>query len=385
VADPLYWIRARVVSGAYDMAPRLSSILSNTVRATQAQTVRDEIVGGSDARPGQTFTLANAPVVGPLQLELDEGFGFQAWQPVDDFYASGPDDPHYALDRASGRIVFGDGRRGRIPVANPANANSNIVARLYRWGGGAAGNAGANTIVGIQSYIGGVESVTNLAPASGGADVETVAQAKDRAPREIQAKGRAVTAGDFELLAMQTPGVLIRRAKAEPLMHPRFRGTPVPGAVSVVVVPQNDEPDPTPSSSTLQTVCAHLNLHRLLTSEVFVIPPVYRKIKVSADIAVRPEADLQQVQHAVEDGLTRFFHPLTGGQSGDGWPFGGEIFYSDVMQIVLQTAGVARVQNGNLTISLDGKAQPNCQDVAICQGELLSSDAHDIRVTYSVR
>jgi len=39
----------------------------------------------------------------------------------------------------------------------------------------------------------------------GGSDDETVEQAKIRAPREIQAKNRAVTAADFEYLAEQTP------------------------------------------------------------------------------------------------------------------------------------------------------------------------------------
>jgi predicted phage baseplate assembly protein len=385
VADPLYWIRARLRTSGYDRAPRLSSVLTNTVYATQAQTVRDEVVGGSDGRPDQSFTLANAPALatdGGLRLEIDEGTGFQLWTQVDDFYASGAGDAHYTLDRAQGAISFGDGENGRIPVANPANPESNIVARFYRWGGGTGGNLGSNSITELQTYIDGVQSVTNLTPSLGGSNDETVTHAKLRAPRELQAKNRAVTADDFAFLAEQTPGVLIARAAAVPLAHPSFPGTPVPGAVTVVVVPQNDEPNPTPSGVTLEIVCAHLNLHRLLTCEVYVRPPVYRKIRIEADIVARTDADLAETRGLVEDALTEFFHPLRGGTDGSGWPFGGAIYYSDVSRVALGARGVSRILDGNLLIWLDGQQQPPCRDVALCPGELLFSDAHEIRVSY---
>ncbi len=382
VTQPLFWIRARLVESGYDRAPRVSSVLTNTVRATQAQTVRDEVVGGSDGRPNQEFALANSPVLMLQRLEVDEGSGFQAWTQVEDFYASGPADPHYTLDPATAAIAFGDGEHGRIPVANPANPTANIVARLYRWGGGRGGNVGAGQISELQTTITGVQDAINLLPALGGTDEETVSQAKIRAPREIQSKDRAVTAEDFEFLAEETAGVTIRRAKAVPLMHPAFRGTPVPGSVTVIVVPDNDDPAPEPSEATLEIVCAHLNLHRLLSSEVHVTPPIYRHIKVEASVVVSGAADLAEVQHAVEDALTTFFHPLKGGLDGTGWPFGGAIYFSEVSRQILGVPGALRILDGNLTIWLDGKAQPLCRDVPICDGDLLVSDPHEIQVSY---
>lgn len=358
--------------------------------------------GGSEGRPGQAFTLANAPVValdvpqtvtGPdgkpvvitsVRLEVDEGRGFEVWQEVEDFYASGPADPHFTLDRATGEIAFG-GIHGRIPAANPANPDANIVARLYRFGGGEAGNAGAGTITQLQTFVEGVAGVVNYQAAFAGADQEMLDEAKLRAPHDIQAKNRAVTAADFETLAMETPGVRIRRAKALPLYHPKFPGTPVPGVVTVVVVPDSDVPNPLPGEATLRIVCAHLNLHRLLASERYVIPPTYRKILIDADVAVRPEADLAEVKHAVEQNLTTYFHPLTGGDNGTGWEFGGEVFYSDVVRVVLQTAGVARVLNNNLTIQLDDQKFAPCQDAPLCENNLLYSTRHNIRVSYTTR
>jgi len=403
VTENLYWLRCRLARSTYEMAPRLDMILTNTVSATQALTVRDEVVGGSNGQPLQVFRLANTPVVGrerpeevigadgikmkitSLRLEIDEGQGFKVWQEVDDFFASQLDDPHYVLNRTTGEIRFGDGQHGRIPVANVANPNANLVAREYRHGGGKRGNAGAEAIKELQSFVAGIDTVTNKRPALGGSDEETVEEAKLRAPREIKSKNRAVTAEDFETLALATPGVRVRRAKALPLVHPKFRGAPIPGVVTVIIVPDSEAPNPLPGEATVSIVCAHLNLHRLLTSEVYVVAPTYHQVKIEAEIVARPEADLAEVKAAVEERLTAYFHPLRGGELGAGWEFGGNIFYSDVYRVVLQTPGVDRINNNQLVIWLDNERHDFCRDVPIEDGALLYSTEHDIRVSYHAR
>ena len=400
VKDSLYWFRVRLQKKGYDMAPRLSAVITNTVSATQGQTIRNEIVGGSNGRPNQTFKLANAPVikittpysvtgsdgltvqVTSVQLELDEGAGFLAWQQVDDFFASGPDDPHFTLDRTTGQITFGDGQFGRIPVANPAEPNTNIVARFYRFGGGTQGNVGAGIVQSLQTFVNGVDSATNLQPAIGGSNEETLDSAKLRAPQQLKSKGRAVTAEDFEYIAEQTPGVRVRRAKALPLVHPKYPGVPIPGIVTVIVVPESDAPNPIPGAATLAIVCAELNQHRLLTSEVYVVAPSYRLVLVEANVVVAPNADLSEVKKNVENALTRWFHPLTGGSDGQGWPFGGTIFYSDVYRVILSVPGVSRLQDNQLVIWLDNQRQVFCRDVPIGKGELLYTQGHQISVTY---
>jgi predicted phage baseplate assembly protein len=403
VADsPLYWLRVRLVKNGYDMAPRLSAVLTNTVSATQAQTIRDEILGGSDGRPNQLFKLANTPVierdtpitltgadgltvqVTSVEIDVDEGAGLEAWQEVEDFFSSGPDDPHFTLDRTTGEVQFGDGQFGRIPVANPANPNANIVASLYRFGGGKRGIVGTGSVKALQTFVDGVDSVTNLQPTLGGTDEESLSDAKLRAPQTLKSKNRAVTAEDFEFLAEQTPAVRIRRAKALPLVHPKFSGMPIPGVVTVIVVPESDAPNPIPGDATLALVCAHLNVHRLLTSEVYVVAPKYRLVQIDANIVVKPDSDLSVVKKAVEQALTAWFHPLTGGADGTGWPFGGTIFYSDVYRVVLQVPGVARLLDNQLVIWLDKQRQDFCRDVPLNNGELTYSLAHQISVSYGM-
>lgn len=401
VKSNLYWIRVLLAKNGYDSVPMLESVLTNTVHAQAAQTISSEILGGTNGRPGQTFQMRNTPVTvrnKPLKvknpdgssvtvrsawIQIDEGFGFQTWQQVDDFLASGPNDPHYTLDVTSGSIVLGDGDHGRIPVANAANPTANAIAYEYQFGGGANTNVGAGTITAIQTSAPGVDKATNLRPAFGGSDEETVSEAKLRAPGELKSKGRAVTAEDFQLLAEDTPGVLIRRAKALPLTHPKYPNSSVPGVVTVIVVPQSDAPNPTPGSSTLAVVCAWLNAHRLLTSELYVVPPKYHIVRIEANIIVSPSDDLGVVKTAIETNLTVYFGPLTGGDDGSGWPFGGAIYYSQVMRVILGTPGVSRIASNELVIWLDNERQPFCRDVPIEPGALVYSNGHDIRVSYN--
>src|SRR6266702_4112164 len=56
IPTSLYWIRARIAGGSYEQPPRILTIRTNTVTATQAQTVTAEVLGGSDGSPNQTFT-----------------------------------------------------------------------------------------------------------------------------------------------------------------------------------------------------------------------------------------------------------------------------------------------------------------------------------------
>src|SRR4029077_999415 len=100
-------------------------------------------------------------------------------------------------------------------------------------------------------------AISNLLPAAGGRDEETLDEAKLRAPQALKNKCRAVTAEDFEALAMEAPGV--KRAKALPLTHPGFPGVQVPGAVTVIIVPDSDVPSPMPSEGVNPTAGAYLD------------------------------------------------------------------------------------------------------------------------------
>jgi hypothetical protein len=77
------------------------------------------------------------------------------------------------------------------------NPDANVVARSYRFGGGTRGNVPAGAIKTVRTSIAGVDDSTvgNLLPAAAGRDEETLDEAKQRAPRSIKSRERAVTPG----------------------------------------------------------------------------------------------------------------------------------------------------------------------------------------------
>src|SRR6266571_1676534 len=380
--DLLYYIRGRVTRAGYERAPTVLTMRTNTVSATQAQTARDEVLGGSDGSPHQKFPLAHSPVLrDTLVLEVDEGGPANGWTRVDDFFASGPRDRHYLLNRTTGEIQFGDGAHGAIPVGNPAKPDSSIVARRYRFGGGKLGNVGAGQIKTLLVSVDGIDDgkVSNLLAAVGGRDEETLREAQLRVPRAVRSRCRAVTAEDFEVLATQAGNV--KRAKALPLTHPSFPGVEVPGVVTVIVVPDSEDPKPTPSEGMLRNVCAYLNQARVLTTELYVMPPTYQQVHVRAQVVAEDNADLADVKTTIEQTLLGYFHPLKGGEDGSGWPFGGAIYFSRVFGHIA-VPGVQRVEQ--VVISVDGREAAPCTDVPICDGVLVYSTDHNITVSYSL-
>ncbi len=388
-AASLYWIQARFESGAYERAPRVLAIRTNTVEVIQAETIENEVLGGTSGEINQTFQLENFPVLqDTLVLEIDEGLsengddeGGQTWKAVEDFLDSGPEDRHYVLNRTTGKIRFGDGKKGRIPLPNVNNPSANVVAVEYRVGGGRAGNVVAGSLTTLVTSIQGIDenNVTNLRPAFGGGEEETQKEAEERARLLLKGRDRAVTPEDFEALARQIASV--KRAKALPLHHPKFPGVQVPGVVTVIVVPDSDSDNPTPNEDTLSAVCECLNQRRLLTTEVHVVRPTYRRVEVQGVVIAENDADLATVRVALNDALLTYFHPLTGGEDGQGWPFGGDIFFSRVYQRVFAVSGVRRIER--LVFLVEGEEMPECKDIEIPEGVLLYSTEHNVEVNYA--
>jgi predicted phage baseplate assembly protein len=378
----LFWIRARLVRSQYERAPHLAAIRTNTVSAIQAQTVNGEVLGGTSGARNQAWRLENRPVLkDSLQIQINEGPGeaWRDWKVVNDLIGSGPADEHLAVNWTSGDVHAGDGEHGQVPVANAGNPDTNVVASEYRFGGGSRGNVAAGQIRNLLTPIDGIDgdTITNIFEASGGSDEERIEDAKIRARQTLRARERAVSVEDFELLAKQAGNV--RRAKALPLTHPLFPGVKVPGTVTVIIVPDSKAPNPQPSDGLLRTVCASLEARRLLTTELFVIGPRYVAVSVEATVIATDEADPGRVKQDVEAALSAYLNPLTGGDDGLGWPFGGTLRYSKIVQRVFSVAGVDSVPS--LVLIVDGDRQPECRDVEpIAPQVLVYAAPHTITV-----
>ncbi|GAB7044477.1 MULTISPECIES: putative baseplate assembly protein [Catenuloplanes] len=388
---PVYGLRVRARSATFAAPPVLLALVPNAGAAEQSETrvadaELDEQTRAWLRLPGQHLTLPDAR--GRLLdavLRIRRGGEWQTWRRVDAFTFAGPGDRVFRLDRETGELRFGDGLTGAIPVPD---RDGGAVAVRYRLGGGTAGNGGrtANWVAvrGVGDDV--LVTAHNPVPAEGGRDPETVAEARARAGDELAAVHRAVTAADFEELAAGTPGVAIARAHAQVGGHPAYPGTPVPGAVTVRIVPDVRRDDGLgspvrPDPGMLAAVRKRLAAARLIGTEVFVCPPRYRRVALRVTLASRP-ADPAAVTRRIRDGLRRHLDPVVG-DGGAGWPFGGPLRPSALRRVAQDAAGDTAEVTG-VAIGLDG-APPaeDCADVPLRAGELVA--AGDITVREGTR
>ena len=372
-----HWLRARLREDGEPAPTTVEGIFPNAVWALHAQTLRDEVVGSGNGEPSQSFFLLRHPVLGGEIIEVRELDGPRAavelpilarevaaqdltvvpdaggrprevwvrWHPRPHLYASGPDDRHYVLEYARGRIIFG----GRPVPAGTAN----VRAHRYRTGGGAVGNVPAGAITQLLGGIPYVNGISNPRAAEGGADGETLPEVRVRGPQTLRHRGRAMAASDYESLAREaSPGVAIVRAL--PATHPS--GRHAAGWVTLIVVPESQEPRPIPSFE-LRRQVRDFVLARAAgdLTDLVVIGPTYLHVGVACTVAPLDMTQAGPVGVAVRQALERFLHPVSGGPEGGGWPFGRAIHLSDVAAIVEAVAGVDYVQE--LELLIDGIPQ----------------------------
>jgi hypothetical protein len=366
------WLRiGPITTPVGEKSKSLRIAIFNAAAAINATTVVEELVGTGDGRPGQTFALSHTNVLADsLTIAIQEQADglLVSWAVVDSLDPAGPFDRVVDVDYEAGILTFGDGIRGRIPPLVPGAGG--IVALRYQFGGGKAGEVGVGAVTAVDTQVAGIAACTNFVNAAGGADAESLDEAKIRARKELSSRSRAVTAGDFEFIAGQTPAVRVARVIVVPLRRPLPAGSRLsaplisickpdlpagpagldesivaPGVVSVVVVPDQVGPEPIPTPSFQRAVCEHLNQFRLLTTEVYVVSPQYVQLcNLRARVKAKPGFSRAQLQDLVEARLSTYLNVLTGGEDGNGFPFGGQIHIADLIALVFRVEGIERVE-----------------------------------------
>jgi predicted phage baseplate assembly protein len=387
-ANDQYFIRCRLTGGAYEAPPEIEGVAVNAVRARHAADIEtEEFLGTSDGRAGQLFQLRHSPVVPSstkLRVLLPNGAEDAGWREVSFWDSVTPHERAYQLSAESGRIVFGDGRAGRVP-----EAGAQLHVR-YGIGGGAAGNVAAGRLE--RPLPGGhnaalVPAWETLRPslrvrqpfdATGGAGAESLAHAKGRAVAALNRPERAVTLKDFEALTLSTPGVPIARARALADYHPSLPCFPVPGSVTVVVLPQARGAQPQPGAEMIEAVRRHLDRRRTLATEVHVVAPEYTRVAVHARLNVEAHTDAAKLTAQARQALDDFFDPLRGGPDGAGWPVGRDVFRSEVLALLGDLPGVVYVDAFGLRAG--DETEPRCGNLPVCRNSLIASGNHQISV-----
>ncbi|MFB2772426.1 baseplate J/gp47 family protein [Pelatocladus sp. BLCC-F211] len=402
----LYWLRVRWQGGNFRIKPRLRRLLTNTIWAVQAISLQEEVLGSSNHDPNQVFIASNTPILMGQQLEVQEGqipsqlesdrvkiirddleeieAVWVLWQEVADFYGSGASDRHYTLDRQTGEIRFGNGQAGMIP---PRGQN-NIRLSFYRTGGGKQGNVTSQSISELKTTVPYIDRVINLEAAAGGAQQETINRLKQRVPKQLRHRDRAVTLEDIADLAYEASTDVARvkvvppdlmttnfsplnehfwldptkadvsfedslsqklraitndseRANFEKMMREINRRA---GQVQVIILPHSSDRQPTPSLALLEQVETYIRSRSQATVDLTVTAPKWQEVTVTATITPVSLENADLVRNAVKQSLEAFLHPLTGGR-GEGWQFGRYPQKSDFYAIIQSIAGVDHVDS----------------------------------------
>lgn len=401
-----YWVRCRIdartrtgrVGGAYTHAPELYSLTGRPIGAvlpaSHATHVHAETVGISDGTPAQTFRLRMSPVLAPdnaetVEVQHPDVVGWEPWQHVDSFADSGPADPHFRIVALTGEVQFGpavrqaDGswrQHGAIP---PKDAVLRMTS--YRTGGGHAGNVQAGRLSILRAAIPGIASVTNLHPALGGVDAETLEMARTRTPLEIRTRYRAVTSRDFVILAHEA-SLRVARATCEP----PGRDEPV----ILRVLPQIERADRKlayreliPDEDLLRDVGNYLDERRLLGTTIEVRPMLLRWLSVVVEIQTAPWSDPARVEEDVAHALYSFLNPIVGGTPtglGSGWPVGRPVSAGELHGIVNAVDGVEYASTLRMFETgprMSGGPKDVGTQLALGPFEVVASAEHTIRAT----
>ena len=378
-----------------------------------------------DGLPEQHARLGDAPVDrGEVGLWGAETGRWQRWAVRSDLDASGPLASDVVVEATEGDLLWGDGVNGRVLPAGSlmcaawsstmAEAGNIPPGREWTLAGApngphAPGAAALNrALIGGDpaSVAGSLALLANPDPASGGADRETLGEAAARAAEQLwaherlvelcghepcetldqlepsqvmrrSAPPRAVSALDFERIALDVPGTRVRRARAWPGVDPRYACMQAPGTVTLVVVPALPSGRPYPTPGLLRAVRRYLEPRRSLCTRLVLTGPCYRVVHVHARVQACVGVDPDRVRRDVLQAIEVFLDPLVGGPAGRGWPFGRDVYRSEVMHLLDTIPGVEHVLDLELAADDD---ETGCGDVCVGATGLTASGDHPIEV-----
>ena len=282
-------------------------------------------------------------------------------------------DRHFTVEPRLNTIRFGDGSRGQIP---PAGAEIIIT---YSHTLGRAGNVPPLAVFDLdressrlpqevrEAIAAGMSfSISNRGVSYAGADHTSLDEARNQAISALKTRWRAITTEDFEKLALEQAEFNLARAKCLPELDLTSPNPyePSPGHVSIIIIPNVEGDMPAPDQETIDNVWAFLDQRRLITCRHHVVGPAYTEVRVETRVVRDAQVLEERLERQIQDNLRAFFHPLAGGPGPDpeGWPFGRDVYASEVYQIIESTPGVDHAESLRLYTRGEGGDWVNAGD-----------------------
>jgi len=344
--------------------PELTVLVENSVSHTETLP--------SNGAPNQEYQLAQRPFLdGSLVPTAADG----SYTVVSSLLSSTASDKHCTVavdqnDRAT--VRFGNGVNGKIPVGT--------ISFRYKTGGGEVGNVEQNSIQKVDgTYTDSVGnpvivSCDNERDADGGSARMSSAQIRELAPQSIRVLNRTVAREDYEINARRDARV------ARALMLTSDQKTAIAeNQGRLYVVPVGGGLPTEELKDAVYTLCT-VTYPNTITFKLFVTDPVYKTINVVATVFVAEGQTPSVVKQRIIDNLEDWFAftlaaPLAWGgrtlqtgsenprvnfgfyyKNADGTP-ASEIAYSDIYDVVRDTEGVRKMDDGSDGLVLNGSSR----------------------------
>jgi hypothetical protein len=335
----------------------------------------DVEVGTGTGGAGQSFALPYAPLVEGdgvrIGIQVPDGTPasgqavvvgtrtFRICREVQVFADARPGEAVYRLDRTSGTLSFPwyDAAGEDAPVVPGAGM---AVLASYRTGGGERGNVAAGALTVLRDPLPDGIKVTNPGAATGGRDTEDLANALRRGPADFQARDRAVTARDYEVLATRNGGV----ERAHAVTRREAWAFAQPGEVEVVLVPhvpRNQRPQGRVTREALdanarEEVRAQVAASLAERATIGAVPVVtwgrYKQVSVDARVVVRPDENADAVRERILARLARTISPIPEPGEDTGAGFGRPLRVSNLYRSLEQAEpGVQYVDRVRLELA----------------------------------
>jgi hypothetical protein len=165
---------------------------------------------------------------------------------------------------------------------------------------------------------------------------------------------RAVSARDHEVLACQVKGVKRAQCVARRNLEAgsaEDRRAVAPGHVSVVILPDDEKR----TVAVCAAVRARLKPALMLTTQLHVVPPTSAPVAARLVVARRSDSPPAELAERIQQRLAAWLDAWTGGQDGDGWPFGRDVHVSELNAVLEGVRGVDYLGE----VLLDSDATPS--------------------------
>lgn len=280
-ATDSFQIRAKLVSADYDVPPRVIDVFNRIIKLKQTET-EPLIYFDATGFPNQVIELPFEAIYYPSLLvevydgELDE---WHIWSSVDTLYEAGKEDWCYTVESEIHSLKFGDNKNGAVP---PKGLNAIRVSGLEK-SLLDLGNIAVDELTSEATPVV-LKCLTN---AKGGRGIKTLEQMKSELYRQMNLANVAVTEADYEQILKNTPGLMIDKTKCLPLYRPGLEDYPnrlADNEVSVLVVPYGLESQNRLNKAYRKNLKREIEKHRMITTEVHILNPVYYDIEVYLEL-----------------------------------------------------------------------------------------------------